>query len=223
MQISWQSCQHFLNEVQLQIDCVQSLLIFFASFALQMGSNKVSLRKGQERYQWRLAEVRCLLVENYSNSRQVWSSRSFLQFLGGLRPNIFMRRWWPTSCFSMCTGTHDSLHGLLCLSTVLTQDHFYSDWCIYKLHSSPLLFLRWCSSTRELLGSCRLVSTWWYDKHTGVTEQLVPGCMHTTVFVFVMFTKHESKGCFKLTWLVLGGDPAARSHRVEQFTALWGL
>ena len=26
--------------------------------------------------------------------------------------------------------------------------------------------------------------------------------------------------CFKLTWLVLGGDPAARSHRVEQFTAL---
>ena len=53
-----------------------------------MGSNQLSLRKGQERYQWRLAEVRCLLVENYSNSRQVWSSRSFLQFLGGLRPNI---------------------------------------------------------------------------------------------------------------------------------------
>ena len=25
---------------------------------------------------------------------------------------------------------------------------------------------------------------------------------------------------FKLTWLVFGGDPAARSHRVEQFTAL---
>ena len=24
----------------------------------------------------------------------------------------------------------------------------------------------------------------------------------------------------KLTWLALGGDPAARSHRVEQFTAL---
>ena len=27
----------------------------------------------------------------------------------------------------------------------------------------------------------------------------------------------------KLTWLVLGGDPAVRSRRVEQFTALWGL
>ncbi len=25
---------------------------------------------------------------------------------------------------------------------------------------------------------------------------------------------------FKLTWLVLGGDPAARSHRVEQLAAL---
>ena len=24
----------------------------------------------------------------------------------------------------------------------------------------------------------------------------------------------------KLTWLVVGGDPAARSHKVEQFTAL---
>ena len=46
-----------------------------------------SLRKGQWHYQWRLAEVCCLLVENYSNSCQVWSSRSFLQFLCGLRPN----------------------------------------------------------------------------------------------------------------------------------------
>ena len=27
----------------------------------------------------------------------------------------------------------------------------------------------------------------------------------------------------KLTWLVLGEDQAARSHRVEQLTALWGL
>ena len=27
-------------------------------------------------------------------------------------------------------------------------------------------------------------------------------------------------GWFKLTWLVVGGEPAARSHRVEQFTAL---
>ena len=26
--------------------------------------------------------------------------------------------------------------------------------------------------------------------------------------------------CLNLTWLVLGGDPVARSHRVEQFTAL---
>ena len=31
--------------------------------------------------------------------------------------------------------------------------------------------------------------------------------------------RHELK-CSKLTWLVLGGDPAARSHRVEQLTAL---
>ena len=29
-----------------------------------------------------------------------------------------------------------------------------------------------------------------------------------------------ARGKCKFTWLVLGGDPAARSHRVEQFTAL---
>jgi len=52
--------------------------------------SELSLRKGQWHYQWRLAEVCCLLVENYSNSRQVWSSRSFLQFLRGLRPNLYM-------------------------------------------------------------------------------------------------------------------------------------
>ena len=31
---------------------------------------------------------------------------------------------------------------------------------------------------------------------------------------------HVAMNFFKLTWLVLGGDPAARSHRVEQLTAL---
>jgi hypothetical protein len=30
----------------------------------------------------------------------------------------------------------------------------------------------------------------------------------------------EAMPNLKLTWLVLGEDPAARSHRVEQFTAL---
>ena len=30
----------------------------------------------------------------------------------------------------------------------------------------------------------------------------------------------EREGVIKLTWLVLGGDPAVRSRRVEQFTAL---
>ena len=32
--------------------------------------------------------------------------------------------------------------------------------------------------------------------------------------------RNGRRGNGKLTWLVLGGDPAARSHRVEQFTAL---
>ena len=33
--------------------------------------------------------------------------------------------------------------------------------------------------------------------------------------------KSSLRKAIKLTWLVLGGDPAARSHRVEHFSALW--
>ena len=47
-----------------------------------------SVRKGQSRYQWRLAAVRCLLIGNISNSCQVRSPRPFLQCLCGLRPNM---------------------------------------------------------------------------------------------------------------------------------------
>ena len=34
---------------------------------------------------------------------------------------------------------------------------------------------------------------------------------------------NSTSGSGKITWLVLGVDPAARYHRVEQLTALWGL
>ena len=36
----------------------------------------------------------------------------------------------------------------------------------------------------------------------------------------ICVSKPCAVGFCKLTWLVLGEDPAARSHRVEQFTAL---
>ena len=36
----------------------------------------------------------------------------------------------------------------------------------------------------------------------------------------VFGVEKKSEFLHKLTWLVLGGDPAARSHRVEQFIAL---
>ena len=41
-----------------------------------------------------------------------------------------------------------------------------------------------------------------------------PSGMPTPLLTLVRSTR-----VIKLTWLVLGGDPAARSHRVEQFTA----
>ena len=37
---------------------------------------------------------------------------------------------------------------------------------------------------------------------------------------YVLLPRPVLGSLFKLIWLVLGGDPAAHSHRVEQFTAL---
>ena len=46
--------------------------------------------------------------------------------------------------------------------------------------------------------------------------------LHVTALAgnFLVFDKQRTPNLGKLTWLVLGEDPAARSHRVEQFTAL---
>ena len=46
------------------------------------------------------------------------------------------------------------------------------------------------------------------------------GTEKRTVVIFVLDVQGSQRTWFKLTWLVLGGDPAARSHRVEQLTAL---
>ena len=43
---------------------------------------------------------------------------------------------------------------------------------------------------------------------------------NTRFVYFKKLVRPYPEVCFKLTWLVLGGDPAARSHRVEQLTAL---
>ena len=63
--------------------------------------------------------------------------------------------------------------------------------------------------------------------HMGVTlivrRESVPPRTTSMCVKLSMRRSYARPVCSKLTWLVLGGDPAARSHRVEQFTALWGL
>ena len=54
---------------------------------------------------------------------------------------------------------------------------------------------------------------------TGRNTTTAPNCKHATANRIQGPAANKSTTC-KLTWLVLGGDPAARSHRVEQFTAL---
>ena len=56
-------------------------------------------------------------------------------------------------------------------------------------------------------------------------EALVACCFHIVIVKmplgkFSNLNASKLHPVCKLTWLVLGGDPAARSHRVEQFTAL---
>ena len=54
---------------------------------------------------------------------------------------------------------------------------------------------------------------------TGRRTTTAPNCKHATRAHQTRHPGYRPTTC-KLTWLVLGGDPAARSHRVEQFTAL---
>ena len=72
-----------------------------------------------------MAEVCFLLVENYSNSCQVWSSRSFLQFLCGLRPNYHHfssgPKWFPPIGCHVLEGCYLVLHSLGDTVAILAQ------------------------------------------------------------------------------------------------------
>ena len=57
-----------------------------------------------------------------------------------------------------------------------------------------------------------------HRKHKGVQKQ--PAHLKQRGVCRAGFHRSTPPPFRKLTWLVLGGDPAARSHRVEQFTAL---
>jgi hypothetical protein len=48
----------------------------------------------------------------------------------------------------------------------------------------------------------------------------IPAFSRSIAYTCVRNDHQECRLDVKLTWLVLGEDPAARSHRVEQFTAL---
>ena len=83
-------------------------------------------------------------------------------------------------------------------------------------HSSPFL-------------PCSFVFAWQSSPHTtdsSLVQQGMVGEVGCPTVVLVILHTSQFKcnvrdylWC-KLTWLVLGGDPVARSHRVEQFTAL---
>ena len=108
------------------------------------------------------------------------------------------------------------------LSTVLAQDHFFSDFLSLhltsKTHKEPMMMLLGVGSkTSPSAFAADLMNRWspplteWRTRRWRRTHQethwqwshMMPGSL-----------------VVKLTWLVLGEDPAARSHRVEQFTAL---
>ena len=87
--------------------------------------------------------------------------------------------------------------------------------------------------TSSIFGGLRVptmgILAWHYFGHVSMFAE--PVALHTR-FIWLSFGArelcatdftcclHVLRVMGKLTWLVLGGDPAARSHRVEQFTAL---
>ena len=92
------------------------------------------------------------------------------------------------------------------------------------LNAASIQTSKWChQSWRALQGVSRMAG---FGRNL-ITVQNVFARTHVLqtcpavaqiVFLFFCWTPN----C-KLTWLVLGWDPAVCSHRVEQFTALWGL
>ena len=78
----------------------------------------------------------------------------------------------------------------------------------------------------EEIPTRKLLANGWFSwGWVGIRQGFCGGTLASILFAAalkVLFTlkRVDLWGWFKLTWLVLGGDPAARSHRVEQFTAL---
>ena len=109
-----------------------------------------------------------------------------------------------------------------CLSTVLAQDHFFSDFLSLhlttKTHKESMMMLSGAGfKTSTSAHVADLMTHWsppqseWFFWHVSATHQRPDETLRDA----------SISGCScKLTWLVLGEDPAARSHRVEQFTAL---
>ena len=106
-------------------------------------------------------------------------------------------------------------------STVLAQDHFSSDFL--SLH---LTIKSHKDSMMMVLGGGYQISPsacaagLMLHRSPPLTEWL-SGHLATHIKTHLLSMDQGIPNMkFKLTWLVLGEDPAARSHRVEQFTAL---
>ena len=87
-----------------------------------------------------------------------------------------------------------------CVARLL--QHFVEFWATSRAS-------RWPASFQALFSGARApaCARWWAREHGCRPIGLVSHPLHCL-------------GRIKLTWLVLGGDLAARSHRVEQLTAL---
>ena len=130
------------------------------------------------------------------------------------------------------------------LTTVLAQDHFYIDFLSVHVsvktnNKAMMMLLLLCKGKAPqatLPAGLRTShcaarkSTEWHDIQGRVTWETVTRerarpqelVWNRQPWRFAVNAPRPSHGV-KLTWLVLGGDLAARSHRVEQLTALRGL
>ena len=109
-----------------------------------------------------------------------------------------------------------------CLSIVLAQDHFFSDFLSLhlttKTHKESMMMLSGAGFKTSTSAHAADLMTYWSPPQSEWSSGM---CQQLTSVPMKRLGMRPFLGCScKLTWLVLGEDPAARSHRVEQFTAL---
>ena len=134
-----------------------------------------------------------------------------MQFLWGLRPNNVVMKMTHFDNNTLRAPGRAQLHAILPHAGAPASAFMIEIRCELEL-SFRFVFSIAQASSHDCMKTTSMLHAPYSGVLKGSTDQ------RTVPFIRKQSQTHHT--FCKLTWLVLGGDPAARSHRVEQFTAL---